>query len=262
MPRPKAPYFPLYAQEFLCDPKILQLTNEEIGVLVRLWSWMWINDTQRGTLLVEVGIPMTDEIISKLLGIGVADFQKVNQKLTDQLHILKRGKDGELYSKRMRNHKTKYELYHSVTETKRKRKGNETEAKSPIREGKVSKGKISKDKVREVKEKNEGLHPLVELFNSTCISSPKIKTLSKSRIRKIQLRLKENPLDWWKKVFEEVEATPFLKGENKNGWKATLDWLIDNDKNALKVYEGNYKEEKFAGIKAWAIEQEEKYGQS
>jgi hypothetical protein len=106
-------------------------------------------------------------------------------------------------------------------------------------------------------------NPLVDLFNTICFSFPKISQLTPSRIKKINLRLKQqSDLEWWRKVFEKLESTPFLKGENKNGWKASFDWLIENDKNVLKVYEGNYDKEKFAGGKAWLAEQEVRYGKS
>jgi len=146
MPRPKAPYLPLYAKEFLTDPKMVQLTNEEAGILVRLWSWMWINDVRRGSLLEESKKPMSDETISKLLGISCDQLRKHLQKLVDDKHILKRGTFKELYSKRLRKHKTKYELYDREKERKRKRNGKIKDSKRTIREVKRSKEKLSKEK--------------------------------------------------------------------------------------------------------------------
>ena len=37
-----------------------------------------------------------------------------------------------------------------------------------------------------------------------------------------------------------MQQSKFLKGDNKRGWKASFDWLFENDKNWVKVYEGNY----------------------
>lgn len=146
MPRAKAPYFPLYAKDILTDPKMVQLTNEEIGILLRLWSWMWINDVRRGSLFEERKKAMSDETISKLLGISCDQLRKHLQKLVDDKHILKRGTSKELYSRRLRKHKTKFELYNSQKETKRKRNGIQKDSKRTIREVKISKDKISKEK--------------------------------------------------------------------------------------------------------------------
>ena len=38
----------------------------------------------------------------------------------------------------------------------------------------------------------------------------------------------------------KMQASHFLRGDNKRGWKASFDWLFENDKNWVKVYEGNY----------------------
>jgi len=229
MPRPKAPYFPLYAKELLTDPKTAFLAHDELGVLIRLWSWMWINDVKRGCLLKESKVPISDEKICKILRLD-------DVKLVDEEHILKRGKYKELYSKRMRNHKTKYELYFKQTETKRKRNGNEKDSKMTIREVKRSKEKLSKD----IK---PPLSPFVELFNSTCSNLPKISSISKSRSQKIVVRLKEQPdLSWWRVVFEKANKAIIEGKAGRKDWRPSFDWLIENDRNALKVIEGNYGE--------------------
>jgi hypothetical protein len=69
--------------------------------------------------------------------------------------------------------------------------------------------------------------------------------LSGSRDRKVRLRLKEHPAEeFWTEVFTAIAASDFLMGRSGNGngraWRVTFDWLIDNDKNCLKVAEGNY----------------------
>lgn len=58
--------------------------------------------------------------------------------------------------------------------------------------------------------------------------------------KKIRLRLQEHPDDeFWTRVLNSCWKSPFLRGE-KGGWKVTLHWLVENDINALKVYEGHY----------------------
>ena len=48
-------------------------------------------------------------------------------------------------------------------------------------------------------------------------------------------------------IFEKAQASSFLKGDNKRGWKALFDWFFENDKNWVKVFEGNYDDKPSAG---------------
>ncbi len=82
-----------------------------------------------------------------------------------------------------------------------------------------------------------------ELYNMNCKSLPTLLKLSKQRKQRLQVRWREHPdLQWWIKLFQKVEETPFCCGDNDRGWKASFDWLIANDTNALKVLEGKYDE--------------------
>jgi hypothetical protein len=82
---------------------------------------------------------------------------------------------------------------------------------------------------------------IVDLFNSTCTSLSRIVSVSKSRKQKIHNRWKElQSIVKIKELFEKVESTSFLKGNNNKGWKCSFDWLFENDSNWLKVMEGNY----------------------
>lgn len=87
---------------------------------------------------------------------------------------------------------------------------------------------------------------IVELWNSTCVSLPKIQKLSDSRRQKIKCRLDEWSKDsgeWLSKareLFERIAASDFLRGDNNSGWMATFDWVFENSKNWVKVVEGNY----------------------
>ena len=98
---------------------------------------------------------------------------------------------------------------------------------------------------------------LVDLYNEICNNLPKVAKLTKSRLQKIRLRLKENPdkkvsnREMWTIIFNKVNDTPFLRGENKSGWCASLDWLIANDKNYIKVLEGVYDRKIQAGVQAY-----------
>lgn len=78
---------------------------------------------------------------------------------------------------------------------------------------------------------------------------PKVAALSQARREKIQLRVEE--MGGWEtaketiaECFRKINESEFCNGENDNKWVATFDWFFSNDKNWLKVYEGNYDNRK------------------
>ena len=80
---------------------------------------------------------------------------------------------------------------------------------------------------------------LPALWNRICISLPKCLKITDKRRAHVKARLKEYTLDEWKAIFERIESSPFLRGEN-GGWKATFDWIIQSPDNAVKILEGKY----------------------
>jgi len=74
---------------------------------------------------------------------------------------------------------------------------------------------------------------------------PKIRELSKTRIGKINARLKEKDFDL-DLLFKNIEEQPFLLGENKQGWTIDFDWVFQKN-NYLKIMEMKYKNRKKAG---------------
>ena len=77
------------------------------------------------------------------------------------------------------------------------------------------------------------------MYNSICTSFPSIRSLSADRKKAIKARLKTYSVDDFRTVFENAEASAFLKGRNDRNWTATFDWLI-KDANMAKVLDGNY----------------------
>jgi len=122
LPRQPTPYFQVYAAELLTDEKIEELSNEELGILLRLWSKMWVNGVERGTLLREQGVPISDEKLAEFLRLSLEQWTQTKDRLVVDVKVLKLGENGELYSSRMRNFKTKWELYGDEKESKKKRK--------------------------------------------------------------------------------------------------------------------------------------------
>ena len=94
---------------------------------------------------------------------------------------------------------------------------------------------------------------IVDLYHSICKSYPHIRTLSEARKKAINARLKTYTLEDIKTVFENAEASSFMKGKNDRNWVANFDWMIA-DKNIAKVLEGNYADRPKRGkenVPAW-----------
>lgn len=81
---------------------------------------------------------------------------------------------------------------------------------------------------------------IIDTYNDTCISLPKVKKISTARKNIIKTRLKDYSLDEIKQVFTMAEESDFLKGKNDRNWTANFDWLM-KDSNMAKVLDGNYK---------------------
>ena len=85
---------------------------------------------------------------------------------------------------------------------------------------------------------------IAALYNSICVSFPKLTRLSDKRKKSIRARFNQGyTLDDFKKVFELAEGSRFLKGSNIRNWHATFDWMIA-DANMAKVLDGNYTDRK------------------
>lgn len=80
---------------------------------------------------------------------------------------------------------------------------------------------------------------VIVLYETICKSYPKLRTRSAARMKTIAARLRTSGMDAIKEVFTKAEASDFLKGNNKNGWKAGFDWII-KESNFNKILEGNY----------------------
>ena len=84
---------------------------------------------------------------------------------------------------------------------------------------------------------------IIEAWKAICVprGAPGIREITAERRRKLRTRLREHPsFDWWDEVFRRMTRSSFLFGGGPNGWRASLDWLIANQTNAVKILEGKY----------------------
>lgn len=99
--------------------------------------------------------------------------------------------------------------------------------------------------IKAEKRENLPFKEIKELWNAVCVGYPKLHSLSESRKNKMRNRIAEmggaeKALLLLREIFTKMQVSNFLRGDNKRGWKASFDWLFENDKNWVKVYEGNY----------------------
>ncbi len=108
---------------------------------------------------------------------------------------------------------------------------------------------IDKEKEKNKKKKEKeavDYQRIVMMYNETCVSFPKLRTLSESRKKAIKARLHSGyTYENFETLFRKAEESSFLKGANNRNWSATFDWLI-KDSSMAKVLEGNYDNKKVA----------------
>jgi predicted phage replisome organizer len=79
-----------------------------------------------------------------------------------------------------------------------------------------------------------------DLFNSTCITLPKIKEIKGNRKKALSSRWKEEPdIEYWKELFKSVQESDFLTGRCGSWNGCSFDWII-KPANMQKIVEGNY----------------------
>ena len=80
---------------------------------------------------------------------------------------------------------------------------------------------------------------VIDLYNSICTSLPAVRTPTPERRMNASTAIRTFSLEDIETCFKKAEASSFLKGQKKGGFKASFDWLIKVE-NMAKVIEGNY----------------------
>ncbi|MGB9780641.1 hypothetical protein [Caldanaerobacter sp.] len=93
---------------------------------------------------------------------------------------------------------------------------------------------------------------VVELYNSICVSLPRVVTISEKRRKQIKALLKKiRDRTEIEAVFRKAEESDFLSGRSGKWNGCNFDWLI-NYNNFIKVLEGTY-DNKEAKPKSWNV---------
>lgn len=87
-----------------------------------------------------------------------------------------------------------------------------------------------------------GALDLFNLYKSICKSFPQPRELSDERRKKANSRIKKYPQrEFWETVCQKAENSSLCKTSN---W-FSFDWIIKNNVNPLKTYEGNYDDKRY-----------------
>ena len=100
----------------------------------------------------------------------------------------------------------------------------------------IGKDRIDKDRIGEDR---VNYQQIADMYNDTCVSFPRLTTLSDARKKAIKARLKTYTVEDFQLMFKKAEASSFLKGGNDRNWSATFDWML-KDSNMAKILDGNY----------------------
>lgn len=92
-------------------------------------------------------------------------------------------------------------------------------------------------------EERQKVHTAIQKFNELAkrIGLPVAQKITKPRKTKMALRLKEiGGLEGWDTVLQKIENSDFLRGVNKSGWVADLDFVLQ-EASIVKIMEGKYE---------------------
>ncbi|MBR5271827.1 MAG: hypothetical protein IKU25_00310 [Clostridia bacterium] len=206
-----------------------------LGGLAKRWGVT--KDRVRNFLvLLEKDAMISHESYTKFTRITICNYDSYQTDLHDNQTIAKRSpNDCQTIAKRSIYIKEKKNIKENpLSKDKGQKKVDEQLSPSNSAEFEAS---IQREKLpsKEIK----------DIWNECCPSFPKLLTISENRKNKMRNRIAEmggaeKALEILKGIFQKMESSAFLKGDNKRGWKASFDWLFENDKNWVKVWEGNY----------------------
>ena len=231
------------------DEKILMIeTMPECDTIIVIWfKLLCLAGNQNNCGVFQMGqMPYTDEMFAAIfrrpinsVRLALTTFERFGmiEIVRDTVTIPNWSKHQSLdaYEKKKERDRL-YQAERRAAQRAIAEKSSDTSSDvASLEEDKEEEKEIDKDNKKE----SVTCKQVVDLFHSICISFPRIRSISSSRQKAIKARLNTYSLEDFKTLFENAEASSFLKGNNERNWTATFDWLI-KDSNMAKVLEGNY----------------------
>jgi len=115
MAKEQAPAFQFYPKDFLCDERVLRMSNTEVGVYIRLLCSCWL----------EASLPLETAALASMVKMPIKQFTKLweNSVLRGCFYV---ADDGRLHHKRLDEERLKQETYRRRQSDNGKRGGRPT----------------------------------------------------------------------------------------------------------------------------------------
>jgi len=236
----KQKWFPFWADKWIFGSMRIEFDPEERAIWVDL---LCLASKDNGYIRANEETPYP---IKQLAGMLIVDENKLQVAIEKFIEKgkLERLNNGTLTIKKWdkyqisNRHKRRLD---NIMSEKTDTMSEKTDSNNNIKN--IQNIKNIKNNNRDIKEK-EKYNSIQKKWNDFANKNdlPKIRELSKTRIGKINARLKEKDFDL-DLLFKNIEEQPFLLGENKQGWTIDFDWVFQKN-NYLKIMEMKYKNRK------------------
>lgn len=229
------------------DEKIMLIESlPEADSIIVIWFKLLAlagKSNNSGVFMISEQMPYTDEMLATVfrrkestVKLALETFERFGmiEVVDDVITIPNWGKHQNL--DQLENKREYMKKYMRDYRDKQKKIACKTNCKTNSKTN-VSEAEEERDKERDKDIIN--YQEIIDMYNDTCVSLPKVTALSDKRKKAIRARLRQYSVDDFKRLFEKAEASNFLKGGNERDWTANFDWLI-KDANMAKTLDGNY----------------------
>ena len=176
-----------------------------------------------------------------------ADTVMVAMKVFENVGLVQILENGEIYMAQLKNmvgsETSKAQLMRNKRAREKQEKlagGNNVTKALPNCYTEIRDKEIRDKEIRDKEREAINYERVINAYNDTCVSFPKLRTLSENRKKAIKARLHSGfTYEDLEQAFKITENSSFLKGKNDRNWSATFDWIM-KDSNLTKILEGNY----------------------
>lgn len=226
-------WFPWYPSLYRADT--LDLTLEQDGAYRRLIDHY-----------METRLPLPDNnnSLARIIGISINDFQAIAEQVRSKFTT----KAGELHLKRcdieLNRQDSISKKRSNVAKAAHKKRNKNNDVEASVEQKPCKSSNTGEERRGDSKEgkPNGQLKEAFDLFVQMAKENglPTPRELTPTRIAKLKRRLADhNGMEDWKLALNKIKEGKFLKGENNRNWKASLGFLLQEEKYT-KLLEGDY----------------------
>jgi len=233
---------PLFGDAYLADTT--HLTTEEHGAYLLLIMAAWRQD--------DCALPLDDRKLARIVGLSMRKWIAIRPTILEFWTV----ESGRIYQRRLSKERAYVD---QKSESNRKNAVARWDAQAienkqttpmppqcqtdappppPPQERKEPKGSsASGDAPLAVDEVLEGWNILAAKHGLS-----QVRKLTDQRRRKVTAQARRFPVPDWQSVFGKISQSPFLRGENRQGWRCDFDFIL-SEGNFVKILEGKYDQQ-------------------